>query len=64
MFATQIKGFALLILVLLIVDALAYQGQYRVIVGGRLVSFASAVSPTHWTGMGEGRDWREPGPHR
>ena len=64
MLGLQIKAFSLLLVVLLIVDAVAFQGQYRTLVGGKLASFASAVSPTHWTGMGGGRDWATPGtPH-
>jgi len=64
MLGLQIKAFSLLLVILLIVDATAFQGQYRTIVGGKLASFASAISPTHWTGMGGGRDWARPGPHR
>jgi hypothetical protein len=64
MLALQVKAFSLLLVVLLIVDAVAFQGQYRTIVGGKLATVASAVSPTHWTGMGGGRDWATPGtPH-
>jgi hypothetical protein len=64
MLALQVKAFSLLLVVLLIVDAVGFQGQYRNLVGGKLGSFASAVSPTHWTGMGGGRDWATPGtPH-
>lgn len=64
MLAIQAKAFSLLLVILLIVDAAAFQGQYRTLVGGKLASFASAVSPTHWTGMGGGRDWQNPGtPH-
>ena len=44
----------------LIVDAAAFQGQYRAVVGDELGSFASAVSPTNWSGMGSGRDWSTP----
>jgi hypothetical protein len=64
MLALQIKGFSLLLLVLLIVDAFAFQGQYRTEVGGKLAAFAYAVSPTGWTGMGGGRDWATPGTPR
>ena len=60
MLALQVKAFSLLLVILLIVDAAAFQGQYRTLVGGKLVAFASAVSPTHWTGMGSGRDWSQP----
>ena len=62
MLALQVKAFSLLLVILLIVDAAAFQGQYRTLVGGKIASVASAVSPTHWgTGGGGGRDWREPG---
>jgi hypothetical protein len=64
MLALQVKAFSLLLVILLIVDAVAFQGQYRTLVGEKLASFASVVSPTHWTGMGGGRDWSTPGPHR
>jgi len=60
MLALQVKAFSLLLVILLIVDAAAFQGQYRTLVGGKLAAFASAVSPTHWTGMGSGRDWSQP----
>jgi hypothetical protein len=64
MLGFQIKAFAFLLVLLLIVDAAAFQGQYRILVGGKLATFASAISPTHWTGMGGGRDWSSPGtPH-
>jgi hypothetical protein len=64
MLGLQVKAFSLLLVILLIVDAAAFQGQYRTLVGGKLVSFASAISPTHWTGMGNGRDWSKPAPSR
>jgi hypothetical protein len=64
MLAIQAKAFSLLLVALLIVDALAFQGRYRDEVGGRILSFASAISPTHWTGMGGGRDWSTPGQPR
>ena len=60
MLALQIKAFSLLIAVLLIVDAIAFHGEYRGVVGEKLGGFLSAVSPTHWTGMGGGRDWSKP----
>ena len=64
MLGIQIKAFSLLTAILLIVDAAAFHGEYRGIVGGKLAAFASAVSPTHWTGMGGGRNWANPGtPH-
>jgi hypothetical protein len=64
MLGLQVKAFSLLLLVLLIVDAAAFHGEYRTLVGGKLASFASAVSPTRWTGMGGGRDWATPGTPR
>lgn len=64
MLALQVKAFSLLLVLLLIVDAAAFHGQYRTLVGEKLLAFASAVSPTHWTGMGGGRDWSTPGRHR
>jgi hypothetical protein len=64
MLSLQVKAFSLLLLVLLIVDAAAFHGEYRDLVGGKLASFASAISPTHWTGMGGGRDWATPGTPR
>ena len=50
----------MLIALLLIVDTVAFHGEYRGIVGEKLGNFFSAVSPTHWTGMGGGRDWSKP----
>jgi hypothetical protein len=64
MLGLQIKAFSMLLVVLLIVDAVGFQGQYRTLVGGKLASFASAISPTHWNGMGGGRDWSTPGSPR
>jgi hypothetical protein len=65
MLGLQIKAFSLLLVLLLIVDAVGFQGQYRTAVGGKLASFASIVSPSHWGGSGSsGRDWSTPGPHR
>jgi hypothetical protein len=64
MLALQVKAFSLLLVVLLIVDAAAFHGEYRTLVGGKLASFASAVSPAHWNGMGGGRDWATPGTPR
>jgi hypothetical protein len=63
MLGLQVKAFSLLLVLLLIVDAAAFHGQYRTLVGEKLVSFGSAISPTHWTGMGGGRDWANPGHH-
>ena len=64
MLALQVKAFSLLTAVLLLVDAVAFHGEYRGVVGEKLGAFFSAVSPTHWTGMGSGRDWSKPAPHR
>jgi hypothetical protein len=61
MLGMQIKGFSLLLVVLLIVDAAAFHGEYRTLAGDRISSFLSAISPTHWNGMGGGRDWATPG---
>ena len=57
MLAIQMKAFALLGAVLLLVDALAFGGAYRQEYGGRLLHFLTAISPTHWHGFGSGRDW-------
>jgi hypothetical protein len=67
MLGLQMKAFSLLLVVLLIVDAAAFQGQYRTIVGGKLGSILSVISPGHWGGggggssSGGGRDWSNPG---
>jgi len=63
MLAVQVKGFSLLLVVLLLVDAVAFHGQYRMVVGDKLGAFATAVTPTHW-GMGGGRNWASPGTPR
>ena len=63
MLALQVKAFSLLIGLLLIVDAIAFHGAYRGVVGEKLGGFLSAISPTHWS-LGGGRDWSSPGPHR
>lgn len=57
MLAIQMKAFALLGAVLLLVDALAFGGAYREEYGGKFVSFLIAISPTHWHGFGSGRNW-------
>jgi len=57
MLGLQIKAFSVLLALLLLVDAFAFQGEYR----GRLGGFLASISPTHWTGMGGGRDWSSPG---
>ena len=66
MLAIQIKAFGLLGAVLLLVDALAFQGAYRVEYGGKFLHFLGAVSPTNWTGFGSGHDWgdQRPRPRR
>jgi len=65
MLGLQIKAFSLLLVVLLIVDAAAFQGQYRTIVGEKLASIVSAVTPSSWNAPKGGRDWSSPGaPHR
>jgi uncharacterized membrane protein len=64
MLGLQVKAFSLLLVVLLIVDAAAFHGQYRTIVGGKISSILSAISPSHWGGSGGGgggRDWANPG---
>jgi len=58
----QVKAFALLIVTLLIVDALAFAGHYRGEVGGRIGSVLSAIAPGNWHGLGQGRDWSAPKP--
>jgi hypothetical protein len=60
----QVKAFALLIAILLIVDALAFHGYYRGEAGGRIAWFLGAVAPGHWHGLGQGRDWSAPKPPR
>jgi hypothetical protein len=64
MLALQVKGFSLLLVVLLIVDAAAFHGEYRILVGDKLGAFASAVSPTNWNVGGGGRNWASPGQPR
>jgi hypothetical protein len=63
MLAIQIKAFALLAVVLLIVDAAAFHGEYRGMVGEKMAKFARAVSPAHWHGLGQGRNWSSPRRH-
>jgi len=64
MLVLQVKAFTLLFLVLLIVDAMAFDGAYRQATGERLGNFFAAVTPTHWHGLGQGRDWSAPKPPR
>lgn len=63
MLAIQIRAYALLTAVLLLVDAFAFHGAYRQEVGGKVMRVLAAVSPAHWS-IGSGRDWRNPGHHR
>ena len=62
MLAIQLKAFALLTALLLLIDAVAFHGAYREEYGGRLVHFLAAISPSHWHGFGSGRDWRDQRP--
>jgi hypothetical protein len=65
MLGLQIKAFLLLLVLLLIVDAAAFKGQYRAIVGEKLGSIFSAVTPGSSNTPKGGRDWSSPGrPHR
>jgi hypothetical protein len=61
MWMTQVKAFTLLFFVLLIVDALAFQGEYRARAAHQVSAFFGKVNPAHWNGLGEGRDWAQPG---
>ena len=63
MLAIQMKAFALLLAVLLLVDAIAFQGVYREEYGGRALHFLAAISPARWTGFGSGHDWGDQRPH-
>jgi len=63
MLAIQIRAYALLTAVLLLVDALAFHGAYREEYGGKMLRVVSAISPAHWH-IGSGRDWRNPGRSR
>jgi hypothetical protein len=64
MMGLQIRAFTLLAVILLIVDAAAFHGEYRDAAGHKLVWFWNKVSPAHWHGLGRGRDWATPGtPH-
>lgn len=58
--AIQIKAFTLLFFVLLIVDALAFHGEYRERAARQVTSFFNRVDPTQWHGLGQGRDWSQP----
>jgi len=56
---TQLKAFALLVTMLVAVDALVWRGEYRV----RTVhGIASVFGSVH--GLGPGRNWSRPKPQR
>ncbi len=55
---TQLKGFALLIAMLMIVDGLAFGGHYRVETVQGISRFLSDFG-ARW-GLGHGRSWTEP----
>jgi len=63
MVAIQIRAYALLTAILLLVDAAAFHGVYRQEVSGKVMRVLSAISPAHWS-LGSGRDWRNPGHQR
>jgi hypothetical protein len=56
---TQIKAFGLLLAMLLLVDAFAWRGEYRIRTVHGIASFTSSVH-----GLGPGRDWSRPKPQR
>jgi hypothetical protein len=64
MLALQMKAFALLGVVLLLVDAAAFHGEYRGRVGHGIAYVWAKVTPSHWHGMGGGRNWGSPRPSR
>ncbi|MEA3030738.1 MAG: hypothetical protein QOG13_2063 [Sphingomonadales bacterium] len=64
MLGFQVKAFTLLLLVLLVVDAAAFQGAYRQAAGEKIGHFFAAVTPARWHGLGQGRDWSAPKPPR
>ena len=64
MLAVQVKAFSLLFVALLIVDAAAFEGEYRQVAGEKLGRFFSAIAPSSWQGPGQGRDWSAPSPPR
>ena len=53
---TPLLAFALL----LTIDAVRFHGEYRTYAMEKVVKFARAISPSHWTGIGSGRDWGQP----
>ena len=56
---TQVKGFALLFAMLLLVDTIAWRGEYR---NRGMSAIASMFGSMH--GLGPGRDWSRPKPQR
>jgi hypothetical protein len=62
MLGIQLRAFALLTAVMLLVDAFAFQGAYRQEVGGKIGHFLLAVSPSRWHGFGSGHDWGDQRP--
>lgn len=58
--AIQIKAFLLLFFILLIVDALAFHGEYRQHAARQVAAFFHKVDPSQWHGLGQGRDWSQP----
>jgi hypothetical protein len=64
MLGIQIKAFAMLTVVLFVVDAAAFHGEYRRLTGEKLGHLIVAVTPGSWSGMGQGRDWSAPKPPR
>ena len=56
---TQIKAFGLLFTMLLLYDALAWHGEYRVRTVHAVSSYARSMH-----GLGPGRDWSSPKPQR
>ena len=61
MWMTQVKAFILLFFVLLIVDALAFHGEYRARAAHQVSVILGKVNPAHWNVGGQGRDWAQPG---
>ncbi len=60
MLGLQVKAFSLRLVVLMIVDATAFHGEYREAVFDRVGHFLSHISPSGWHGLGQGRDWSQP----
>lgn len=55
----QVKAFTMLFTVLLAVDALAWEGEYRMRVGSGIAYVFNSVH-----GLGPGRNWSSPKPQR